>query len=63
MHRITYELRQRIYPVPVLDPGSEPVDEFSWSVETQIVSGEPKVIAAALRGLAEKLDPPEKTYR
>lgn len=63
MHRITYELRQRNYPVPMVDAGSEPGEEFSWSVETQVVSGEPKVIAGTLRALANKLDPPEKAYR
>jgi hypothetical protein len=61
MHRITYELRQRNYTAPVEEDKHN--EEFEWTVQTQVVSGEPQVIAGTLRALADKLDPPGKTYR
>jgi hypothetical protein len=61
MHRITYEVSQRSYTMPVEEGKRN--EEVEWTVQTQVVSGEPQVIAGTLRALADKLDSPGKTYR
>lgn len=57
MYRVIFFEEQRIYEGTVVSPDTPPA--FEWRQRAQI-EGNNKVVAGALRALADELDPSEK---